>query len=186
MAYCFHCGGMLVRQQLADDLCERDVCNGCNHVHYDNPKILVWCLPYWRDHVVLCRRAIPPAVGLWAPASGFVEMGETLEEAAARETLEETGLVLQPASLILLEIMSVPHMNQIFVGFRTPLDSKPQLTPGPEVSEARLWSGIDYPLQQLAFADLVGGSAAEFARCLRAGAFPPPRAVTVRCHSPAD
>jgi len=171
IAHCSFCGEPLEPRTTAGETRSRLTCIGCNRIHYENPKVLVWCFAYCRDRVLFCRRAIEPAKGCWAPPSGFVELGESLEEAAARETREETGLALDPASLILFKVVSIPHMNQIYVGFRAELAKIPNLTPGPEVIEARFWSQSDLPFHQLAYRDMVKGAPEDFFSCLSTGVF---------------
>ena len=58
-------------------------------MHYQNPKIVAGCVPEHEGQILLCRRAIEPRRGFWTVPAGFMEMGETLAEAALRETWEE-------------------------------------------------------------------------------------------------
>ena len=51
--------------------------------------MVIGCIPEWDDQVLLCRRAIEPRYGLWTLPAGFMENGETVAQAALRETLEE-------------------------------------------------------------------------------------------------
>ncbi len=69
----------------------RYVCAACGTIHYQNPKVVVGCLPEWDDRVLLCRRAIEPRHGLWTLPAGFLENAETIAAGAARETLEEAN-----------------------------------------------------------------------------------------------
>lgn len=50
--------------------------------------------------VALVKRGTPPLQGQWSIPGGMLELGETLRQAAAREALEETGLVVQPGELL--------------------------------------------------------------------------------------
>jgi ADP-ribose pyrophosphatase YjhB (NUDIX family) len=97
--------------------------------------------------------AIAAVRGLWNSPSGFVEAGESLEEAALRESNEEAGLELPAPSLQLYRVASLPHMNQVYVGFRAELANEPVLSPGPEASEARFFSEAEVPREHLAFID---------------------------------
>jgi NADH pyrophosphatase NudC (nudix superfamily) len=151
MTYCTQCGQPLVRKWLDSDLRERDVCVSCHAVHYENPKVLVACVAHFQDRVLLCRRAVMPARGLWYLVSGFVEARESLEEAATRELLEETGLSVPAGNLRLAGVASIPHINQVYVGFFARLSAEPDLHAGPEVLEARLFSEVEFPFGQLAF-----------------------------------
>jgi NADH pyrophosphatase NudC (nudix superfamily) len=172
MKFCGRCGYVLVQKVVGDDTRERAVCTNCHYVHYENPKVLVWLFAYWENRLLLCRRAIAPAKGLWNAPAGFVEAGETLEEAVCRETFEEVGLNLAPSSLILYRVASIPHMNEIYVGFRVQLHVEPHFKLGPEVSEARLWSEAELPVNEFAFREMLEGIPEDFFQCLRTGQFP--------------
>jgi len=172
MAFCTRCGQPLTRLWHDDDARERDVCMSCHSIHYENPKVLVACMIYWNSKIILCRRAIDPARGYWYPPTGFVESGETLEEAACRELHEEVGLHLAPSRMALYGVVSLPHINQIYVAYRAALTTEPILKPGKEVSEAGLFTEDELPLRQLAFNDMVVGSLRRFFLRLRTGHFP--------------
>lgn len=79
----------VTRKVPAGDNRDRWVCESCGAVHYQNPRIVVGCVPEREGRVLMCRRAIEPRYGYWTVPAGFMELGETLEEGAARETLEE-------------------------------------------------------------------------------------------------
>lgn len=172
MKFCTHCGSRLVRRRFDADSRERHACGACGLVHYENPKLLVWCFAHWQARLVLCRRAIEPARGLWGPPSGFVEAGESLEEAVAREAREEAGLELSLPQLVLYRVISLPHMNEVHVGFRVELDREPAPRPGPEVSEVVLFSGSEIPFDELAFREMQQGVPEDFFRYLHTGVFP--------------
>ena len=70
----------------------------------------------------MCRRAEEPAVGQWAVPTGYLEMGETLEEGAARETREETGVVVDPARLELCSVINMTSIRQVGIIFRIELE----------------------------------------------------------------
>ncbi len=86
MNYCTECGKRLHLQIPPHDDRERHVCSGCGLVHYVNPRIIVCSIPTWQDRVLLCKRAIEPRYGTWTLPGGFMETGESTQEAAARET----------------------------------------------------------------------------------------------------
>ena len=89
MIYCSNCGARVTRKVPEGDDRSRYVCESCTTVHYTNPKIVAGCIPVWQGRLLLCRRAIEPRHGLWTLPAGFMEDGESTEQAAARETWEE-------------------------------------------------------------------------------------------------
>ena len=79
MKFCSHCGSDRLELRIPDgDTLPRLVCANCHTIHYQNPKIVVGCLPEWGDRVLLCKRAIEPRYGLWTLPAGFLENGETV------------------------------------------------------------------------------------------------------------
>ncbi|MCX8048329.1 MAG: NUDIX hydrolase [Methylohalobius sp.] len=151
MKFCSQCGARLVVKIPAGEDRERFVCEACGTIHYQNPKIIAGCLPLWQDKILLCRRAIEPRLGLWTLPAGFMELGETLEEAAIRETWEEAGAKV--GGLKLYTVFSLPHVDQIHLFFRAELISA-RLAPGPESLEAKLFAQSEIPWQDLAFSTI--------------------------------
>ena len=99
--FCARCGEELVSTTPADENRERLTCAACGQIAYVNPRLVVTTLPVTDDgELVLIRRGIEPGYGSWAQPGGFLEVDETVGEAAMRETLEETGLLVQPGELI--------------------------------------------------------------------------------------
>ncbi|MGH8678595.1 MAG: NUDIX hydrolase, partial [Burkholderiales bacterium] len=86
MNFCSNCGAHLVRRVPPGDSLVRSVCDRCGRIHYENPKIVVGCIPEWEERILLCRRAIEPRSGLWTVPAGFMENGETTADGAKRET----------------------------------------------------------------------------------------------------
>ena len=89
MNYCSSCGQQVSKRIPSDDNHERWVCDACGIVHYQNPKIVVGCVPEKDGRILLCKRAIEPRYGYWTVPAGFMELGESQAQGAARETLEE-------------------------------------------------------------------------------------------------
>jgi ADP-ribose pyrophosphatase YjhB (NUDIX family) len=117
-------------------------------IHYKNPLLVLGCVPQWQGKVLLCRRAIEPRLGFWTVPAGFMENGETLQDAAARECQEETLAKVVVGSL--LAVVSVTHANQVHVMFRAQL-LKPEFAPGPESLEVGLYDEAAIPWNDLAF-----------------------------------
>lgn len=149
MKFCSHCGSAALEFRIPDgDSLPRHVCPACRTIHYQNPKVVVGCLPEWEGKVLLCRRAIEPRCGLWTLPAGFLENGETLVAGALRETMEEAGARI--GSTTLYTVISLPHINQIYVMFRGRLESL-DFAAGPESLEVRLVAEDEVPWDELAF-----------------------------------
>jgi len=146
--HCRVCGGPTVYAIPADDNRERAVCTLCNTIHYENPLNVVGTVPVWGEQVLLCRRNIEPRFGLWTLPAGFMELGETTEQGAARETVEEAGAQFEMGSLF--SVLSVPRVGQVHLYFRARLLDT-VFAPGPETIEARLFSEDEIPWEELAF-----------------------------------
>ena len=93
------------------DTRERAVCPACDTIHYENPLNVVGTVPYWGDRVLLCKRNIEPRWGKWTLPAGFMELGETAAQGAARETDEEAGAVIEMEGLF--TVLSVPRVGQV-------------------------------------------------------------------------
>ncbi|MCF7203359.1 NUDIX hydrolase [Pseudomonas oligotrophica] len=148
MKYCSQCGASVASRIPPGDNRPRFVCDGCQTVHYQNPRIVAGCLATWEEQVLLCRRAIEPRRGFWTLPAGFMENGETLQQAAARETLEEACAVVR--DLQLYTLFDLPHIDQVYLFFRAELAS-PAFAPGEESLEVRLFRQDDIPWSELAF-----------------------------------
>jgi ADP-ribose pyrophosphatase YjhB (NUDIX family) len=149
MKFCSHCGSPRLELRVPEgDTLPRRVCAACGTVHYQNPKIVVGCLPDWEGRVLLCKRAIEPRLGLWTLPAGFLENGETLAAGALRETLEEASARVEVGELY--TVISLPQINQVYVMFRARLAAL-DFGPGPESLEVRLFDEDDVPWGELAF-----------------------------------
>lgn len=148
MKYCSNCSATVELLIPEGDSLPRYVCTNCNIIHYQNPKMVVGCIPEWEDKILLCRRAIEPRLGWWTLPAGFMENNETLEQAAARETLEEANARVEIGNLY--AIYSLPHISQVYLLFRArllDLDFKP----GIESLEVKLLSENEIPWEEMAF-----------------------------------
>jgi ADP-ribose pyrophosphatase YjhB (NUDIX family) len=149
MKFCSACGsGDIALRVPPGDTLSRYVCGACGTVHYQNPKVVVGCLPEWEDRVLLCRRAIEPRYGLWTLPAGFLENGETIMAGAARETLEEASARVEIGELYTM--ISLPQISQIYMMFRARLVDL-DFGPGPESLEVRLFDEDEIPWDRLAF-----------------------------------
>jgi ADP-ribose pyrophosphatase YjhB (NUDIX family) len=101
LKHCSNCGAELVDGPLEGEHRDRLACPRCGHIAYVNPRLVATTLPVTATgEVVLIRRGIEPAIGAWAQPGGFLEVDETVHEAAIRETLEETGLIVEPGEIV--------------------------------------------------------------------------------------
>ena len=117
-------------------------------IHYKNPLLVLGCVPQWEDKILLCRRAIEPRLGYWTVPAGFMENGETMQAAAARECQEEALAEVEIGSL--LAVVNVTHAGQVHVMFRARLEA-PRFAPGPESLEVGLYAEPQIPWGDLAF-----------------------------------
>lgn len=129
------------------DSLERDVCERCGFVAYDNPKIVVGSVVRSPGGVMMCRRAIAPRIGFWTLPAGYLEHGETPEEGARREAFEEAGAEIELTSL--LAVYTVRRLSQVQLIYRAEL--RGGYTAGPESLEVREFGWDALPWDALAF-----------------------------------
>ena len=101
LRFCSRCGGRLIFGPVEGEDRSRLACERCGFVCYVNPRLVVTTLPITeRGEVMLIRRGIEPGLNLWAQPGGFLEIDETVRDGAIRETLEETGLRVEPGDIL--------------------------------------------------------------------------------------
>lgn len=148
MKFCSLCGATVVQRIPDGDNRLRYVCDACHTVHYQNPRIVAGSLPVWDGQVLLCRRAIAPRLGYWTLPAGFMENGETLAQAAPRETEEEANARI--GDLQLYTLFDLPHISQVYLFFRAELLDL-DFSAGDESLEVRLFDEAEIPWSELAF-----------------------------------
>jgi ADP-ribose pyrophosphatase YjhB (NUDIX family) len=148
MKFCPDCGQPLEVRIPEGDHLPRHVCRACSSIHYQNPKIIVGCVPEHSGRILLCRRAIEPQLGYWTIPAGFMENNETLQQGAARESREEALAEVEVGSP--LAIVHVLHAHQVHVMFRARL-AEPLFGIGEESLEVELYRPEDIPWQEIAF-----------------------------------
>lgn len=99
-SFCAACGRRLVERFVAEEARERLVCGACGEIRYVNPLLVAGTIPVAGGRVWLLRRAIEPRYGAWTFPAGYMELGETVEEAAIRETSEELGVAVSLGPLL--------------------------------------------------------------------------------------
>jgi ADP-ribose pyrophosphatase YjhB (NUDIX family) len=127
---------------------ERKVCRSCGHIDYENPKIVAGLVARHEGRILLCRRAITPRRGYWTLPAGFMELGETTDEAARREAWEEAFAKVQVKDL--LSVYSVPRIGQVHIFYLADLVDA-EVSAGPESAEVGLFAMDDLPWAGLAF-----------------------------------
>lgn len=138
--YCPACAGSLEAKEVAGR--QRPVCPQCGHVVYYDPKVAATCIVERHSKVLMVRRAIQPGIGLWSMPGGYVDRGEIVEEAAVREVLEETGLIVEVDHLVgLFSELGHPVMVAAFAARET----GGVLEAGPEVQEMDFFSLENLP-----------------------------------------
>ena len=147
--HCRDCGSA-VNYRLPDDgdTRQRANCTACDTVHYENPLNVVGTVPYFGDQILLCLRNIEPRLGKWTLPAGFMELGETAAQGAARETDEEAGAHFEMEGLF--SVLSVPRVGQVHMFYRARLLHE-RFAPGPETQEARLFGEHEIPWDEIAF-----------------------------------
>ena len=169
MKYCTSCGTGPLAFRIPDgDTLPRFVCGACGEIHYQNPKIVVGCLPEHDGRILLCKRAIEPRHGLWTLPAGFLENHETVEAGALRETLEEASARVHLGELYTL--ISLPQLSQVYMVFRARLADL-DFGPGPESLEVRLFEEHEVPWERIAFRT-IGRTLRNFFLDRKLGAFP--------------
>jgi ADP-ribose pyrophosphatase YjhB (NUDIX family) len=146
--YCGRCGSLTNRRIPDGDHLPRLICDACGTVHYENPTLVVGCVPEHEGRILLCRRAIEPRRGYWTLPAGFIEFGETLEAGAARECWEEALAKVEIEGL--LAVVSIPEIHQVLMFFRARLPVA-QFGAGTESLDARLVLPEEIPWDEMAF-----------------------------------
>ena len=147
--HCTRCGARLELGPIEGEDRDRLACTECGFIAYVNPRLVVTTLPITANgEVLLLRRGIEPARGLWAQPGGFLEIDETVREAAVRETLEEIGVVVEPGEIV--GLYSRPEAAIVVVAFEaTIVGGEPRTTR--EALEVRPFAPDAIPWPEIAF-----------------------------------
>lgn len=135
------------RKADGDDI-QRQICDSCGFINYENPKIVAGVVAVWERKILLCKRNIEPRKGYWTLPAGFMEQRETTQQAAAREAYEEARADIEVGDL--LAIYNIARISQVQIFYRGKL-TKPQVEAGPESMEVGLFEWDEIPWDELAF-----------------------------------
>lgn len=145
--YCCRCGHHPLDHSVPEgDTHERLTCSACGYVYYDNPKVIAGAIIEHEGRLLLCQRGIPPRVGTWTLPAGFMERGESVEEAAQREVMEETGI--QAEILTPYSIFSVPPTNELYIIYRARMREW-RASPGHETLDVKWFHPGDIPWDEI-------------------------------------
>jgi len=149
LRFCPRCGGSLETRTVGDR--QRPVCSRCDFTLYRNPVPAVAAIIPRGGRIVLVRRAEEPRRGYWCLPAGFLEIDETPEECAVRETREETGLDIRVVELFGVDIgRDDPRTRVVLVIYLAELLGG-ELQAGDDASEAG-WFGPGELPERIAFA----------------------------------
>jgi ADP-ribose pyrophosphatase YjhB (NUDIX family) len=166
--FCNACGHAVEFRVPEGDHLPRHLCPNCGHIQYHNPKVIVGVVPEAADgRVLMCRRNIEPRLGLWTFPAGFMELGETSAQGAAREALEEAQATVDVHELLM--VINVSYVSQIYLIHRGVMRNE-HLGPTFESSEVRLMREDEIPWDDIAF-PTIWHSLKQFFADRRAGAY---------------
>ena len=148
MKYCSNCGSPVILRIPPGDDRERYVCDKCQAIHYQNPKVVVGCIPEYEDKILLCKRSIEPRYGYWTVPAGFLENGETIADGAKREALEEA--MAKVGNMEIYTLFNLTDIHQIYILFRSNLLNL-DFGAGDESLEVRLFKEEEIPWEEMAF-----------------------------------
>lgn len=146
--FCPCCGGNLGLRRLKETEPERLVCRKCSFVFYMDPKVVAGTIFAMEEQIVLLRRGVEPAMGKWVFPGGYVDRGESIRDAAIRETEEESNVRVKLASL--LNVYSYSRSPNVIVVYAAEVVGG-ELKAGDETVEARTFSTSQIPWDELAF-----------------------------------
>ena len=147
--FCSRCGSALQFGAIDGEDRHRLACPDCGHIAYVNPRMVVTVFPITEaGEIVLIRRGIEPGKGSWAQPGGFLEVDETVNQAAIRETFEETGLLIEPGEIVGLytrleaAVVTIAFEAKIVGGIAAPTV---------EATEVKAFAPEDIPWSDIAF-----------------------------------
>ncbi|HEY3151193.1 MAG TPA: NUDIX hydrolase [Candidatus Binatia bacterium] len=146
--FCPRCGGGLEHRLVKAHEPKRLVCQACSFIFYQDPKVVAGTVFTLNGGIVLLKRGVEPALGKWVFPSGYVDRGETVPDAAVRETKEESQLDVKLGPL--LNIYSYSGSPNVIVVYTAQVIGG-ELAAADESTEARIFPANEVPWHDLAF-----------------------------------
>ena len=146
--FCPRCGGDLEKRIVKPTEPKRLVCLNCSFIFYQDPKVVAGTIFTLDGRIVLLKRGVEPAMGKWVFPGGYVDRGESVHEAAIRETKEESQMDVKLGPL--LNVYSYPRSPNIIVVYAAQAVGG-ELAAGDESVEARVFAPTEIPWNELAF-----------------------------------
>jgi ADP-ribose pyrophosphatase YjhB (NUDIX family) len=148
MTFCPNCGAPIEYKIPPGDDRKRNVCSATGEIFYANPRNVVGCIVEDNGAILMCRRAIEPRRGFWTLPAGFLELGETTWNGAARETFEETRAAVE--KMRLFAMIDVTHIGQVHIFYRARM-AEPGYSVGRESQAVAFVHEHEIDWRQLAF-----------------------------------
>ncbi|MGH2926460.1 MAG: NUDIX hydrolase [Solirubrobacterales bacterium] len=161
LKFCSRCGARLTFGSIEGEDRDRLACTACGHIAYVNPRLVVTTFPVTEaGEIILIRRGIEPGKGLWAQPGGFLEVDETVNQGAIRETWEETGLLVEPGEIVGLytrleaSVVTIVFEARIVGGVAAPTPEATEIVAYPP--ESIPWPEIAFRTTYYALGDWFG------------------------------
>lgn len=146
--YCPKCGGGLDKKIVKSNEPRRLVCQVCAFIFYQDPKVVAGTVFTLSGGIVLLKRGVEPALGKWVFPGGYVDRGESVQDAAVRETKEESQLDVKLGPL--LNVYSYPRSPNVIVVYTAEVIGG-TLTAADESTDAAAFAPKEVPWHELAF-----------------------------------
>src|SRR5574341_1734039 len=146
--FCPKCGGGLDKKIVKSNEPRRLVCQTCSFIFYQDPKVVAGTVFTLNGGIVLLKRGVEPALGKWVFPGGYVDRGESVRDAAIRETKEESQLDVKLGPL--LNVYSYPRSPNVIVVYAAEVIGG-ELAAADESTDADVFSPKQLPWHDLAF-----------------------------------
>lgn len=146
--YCPRCGGGLDQRIVKDNEPKRLVCQACSFIFYQDPKVVVGTIFVLDGGIVLLKRGVEPGLGKWVFPGGYVDRNEAVQDAAVRETKEESNVDVKLGPL--LNVYSYTRSAHVIIVYAAEVIGG-TLAAADECEEAQIFLPHEIPWDELAF-----------------------------------